>query len=736
MGNRSLCSSTTLQCTHHCARISGGISGDSAFLGNNCDPAGAVFEETLDSLNDLDKQLLLFSSSSNVLAVRWLLALGADPRACDSNGTTCLHATCRSGSVAIAKTLLDDTGIRDDDKGKEVEKLVVVAGRVAGPAAAVDVAGWTPLHIAAFMGRRDITALLLRFKASLEQANHAGQTAADLCSDHRTRAVMNTHVLSQSVAKPNGATIPPETASERLSDRESCENRTETVPLGSPSIRGSDASMRYEPFFVPRTAAIRGLDRDPSVLREAAQIGQAIFNRQPGCGLAFLVASGCTRDYPIDLTAFLRRSRVDLGQIGNFLGEGFSLAQILRLEFLNSLTFQGTGVVACVSKAFLNLGVPPNLQKLDRILHSLAEVWWRQHEALFRDEDNIEPSLSGFAVASGREGLANGSARVAGDENGELAGVELRRVLPNLETLRQLMFSSVMLHWNLHAPSPDGNRLSLNSWMELNRGLLSGGLDLPLEIQVPIYRALYECEIKQLHFGAHDGAQVPKSGAPTPLGKQSAISEFATMEGWVRINGGDLQLPSCISGGTPADGVAVGGAFSPAARMSTMLSEATPSSRKRSPDETSTGLPEMLLSVSKAVGSPREGIDSSKTQQQDVAWLSLSRSLLFFSSEHRSEVGSPFAFVYLPAVRLSSIEPSKGLFALDGGIVETTTPNGVVPMCAPVQIVFLLQDARWQTCDIPRLELEVCDRTQLENWVLKMSDQCSMEDLAGSGGLV
>ena len=64
-----------------------------------CDPAGTIFNETLEDLNEVDRLLLVFASSSNLAAVRWLFVLGANADACDTNGTTSLHAADRKSVV-------------------------------------------------------------------------------------------------------------------------------------------------------------------------------------------------------------------------------------------------------------------------------------------------------------------------------------------------------------------------------------------------------------------------------------------------------------------------------------------------------------------------------------------------------------------------------------------------------------------------------------------------------------
>eukprot|EP00442_Polarella_glacialis_P056390 CAMPEP_0115130154 /NCGR_PEP_ID=MMETSP0227-20121206/52283_1 /TAXON_ID=89957 /ORGANISM="Polarella glacialis, Strain CCMP 1383" /LENGTH=141 /DNA_ID=CAMNT_0002535291 /DNA_START=60 /DNA_END=481 /DNA_ORIENTATION=- len=120
---------------------------------NSCDPAGAIFKETLEDLNEVDRLLLQFSSSTNLAGVRWLFILGANADACDTNGTTCLHVACRGGSLQIVLEFIN----RDL------------------PLDATDVAGWTALHVALFMGRRNVAILLMQHGAELSVRTNRGQ---------------------------------------------------------------------------------------------------------------------------------------------------------------------------------------------------------------------------------------------------------------------------------------------------------------------------------------------------------------------------------------------------------------------------------------------------------------------------------------------------------------------------------------------------------------------------------
>ena len=103
MGNRVFCSDAVCPKSSLHPGVESELFDDSS----TCDPAGAVFTETLEELNEIDRFLLHFSSSRNLAGVRWLSLLGANPDACDTNGTTCLHAACRSGSLAVIKEILN-----------------------------------------------------------------------------------------------------------------------------------------------------------------------------------------------------------------------------------------------------------------------------------------------------------------------------------------------------------------------------------------------------------------------------------------------------------------------------------------------------------------------------------------------------------------------------------------------------------------------------------------------------
>lgn len=52
-----------------------------------------------------------------------------------------------------------------------------------------------------------------------------------------------------------------------------------------------------------------------------------------------------------------------------------------RLEYINSVRLMGTGVVSCLAKVFKQFQIPSEMQKVDRLIDGVAQIWWRQHES-------------------------------------------------------------------------------------------------------------------------------------------------------------------------------------------------------------------------------------------------------------------------------------------------------------------------------------------------------------------
>jgi len=708
----------------------------------SCDPAGAIFRETLEDLNEVDRLLLLFCSSCNLAAVRWLFVLGASPDACDTNGTTCLHAACRSGSIAIVRDLMA-RGL---------------------PLDAADVTGWTALHIAAFMGRRAVAVELMQSGIDLSRKNLKGMGPADLCSDGWLReAIYSCGRHCQIHGKAGGSTW-----------KIGVEHDVDLVEDIQVSSR-----LRFEPFFVPRKAVLR----DPARMDGLRQLGIEIFNRTPGQGLAFLVASGAVRDFPIELSTFLLENSVSPVQVGEFLGEDFSLSQTLRLEFINSVRLTGTGVVACLAKVFSRVHIPSDMQKIDRLLESVAQIWWRQHERL------QERSLNGDLEGDGTE----------------IEGLQLMKHLANYGVLAQMMFSSVLLHWSLYAPLPPSQRITLQQWLDMNVGL--GGPDDSASrssikdtagsqsargstkqrqlqhMQCLIYNAINRAFLPQLQIWS---APNPSSSGKLP---SSLASSWATMKPvtWqeqepVEREFSEREAPKNEPGKKKDEEVLeswaclVGGGFPSSGSMgygmgSTMTyrhvrsihSETTSSTfRMATPSNSRPNVmdgpapPTISREVTRGVtfpGSRAAAADIAPTfgASGDRVWLSLKQAMLFFSA--KPQHWAPYAFVPLSHVSLRVVDPQTCSFTLEGRPVATpqqaartgdidilgkaraqSKPPGGTAAEAPeenVQIVFLLPDGRWQTIEVTQLEVQVMDNSQLDKWVNGLSSYCRGDRLNG-----
>jgi len=396
-------------------------------------------------------------------------------------------------------------------------------------------------------------------------------------------------------------------------------------------------------------------------------------------------------------------------------------------------------------------------------LASLAEVWWRQHQRLgpsipFMDITSEEREVSEqlhtqesplksamfSQVYSERDQL-----KQADYGDNELEGFELRKWLPNASALHQLLFSSMMLHWNLHAPLPRSQRIGLSTWLGLNRGIAGGGL--PESIQTPIYNHLSNAKVPQLWFGPQ-----PVEPQSSTTGEESAVAGGAVIEGWARIVGDGLPVLLGV-GSTGVSGT-------PAAEclhVSSMLSETTASSRRRHPDPRVNQRPVPVHATSLSLGigacggggaTASRGRPPTAADSTDAVWLSLCPSLLFLSTGP-VDTGTPFAFVSLCEARFMHLDPKTGRLVLQGQAkVDTMAPLRSSSSSAsgaasqpppgqgdagskgadmemlnshPLQLVLLLQDGRWQSYDLPRLVVEVCDSSALDNWVTLLMDACA-----------
>jgi len=516
--------------------------------------------------------------------------------------------------------------------------------------------------------------------------------------------------------------------------------------------------LRFEPFFVPRVPILRDAVRTPGLQR----VGVEIFDQRPGQGLAFLVCTGSVRDFPIELSTFLLDNEVSPVQVGEFLGEDFSLSQTLRLEFINSVRLTGTGVVSCLAKVFSRVHIPSDMQKIDRLLEAVAQIWWRQHERL---QDYPQ--------------------HIAGDQDndgGEVEGMQLMRQFPNYGVLHQLMFSTVLLHWSLYAPLPPSQRITLEQWLEMNVDLGGSGAMENISqgqmqrLQRMIYNAINCSFLPQLQIWSAPSpsslGKLPSSPGCIPKKKgDHPDAKEEVLEGWALLVGGGFPR----SGNAPGSTVTYSHVRSIHCEKTSTGSAASPANSRQSRPQVDAGPPAPKSSSRPpaavaytfsppppAVGKTKsrevpdspdvfasvEGVTVELSSAVDKVWLTLRQSLLFFATKPTH--WAPYAFVHLSQVMVSNIDSHTCIISLvpdkqvdlpvaakDTKEEEEAVPSekkkkvAAIESAEPlVQIIFLLPDGRWQAIDVPRLEVKISDPMQLEGWVRALADSCG-KDAAG-----
>jgi len=668
-----------------------------------CDPAGAVFQETLEDLNEVDRLLANFASTSNLAAVRWLFILGANFDACDTNGTTCLHAACRSGSPAVVREFIQ----------REL------------PLDATDTAGWTPLHVALFMGRRSVAVELMQSGADLTTRNLQGHSPADLCSDVWLREAIDACVAHR---RAHGPSVPWR-----------CEHETqEDVKVAS--------RLRFEPFFVPRAPVLKDLVGCTDLL----ELGTEIFNQRPGQGLAFLVATGCVRDFPVELSNFLSENRVSPAMVGEFLGEDFSLSQTLRLEYINSVRVVGTGIVSCLTKVFQKFHLPSDLHKIDRLIDAVAQIWWRQHEQI-KDKTVVPDALSGA-------------------DSGEVEGLSLMKHVGDHDALHQLMLSAVLLHWNLYSPLPPSQRMTPARWIEMNSGIAAGkgSRDDPTRtsmlkhIQCLVYNLISHTFYPQLQIwssrcpsGIIGPGMIPKTPSSHPSADESgppAAGAFAheqgAVDGWASLIGG--SFPSLAGSSLTVTYRQIRGILSETTSTTLVTPMTSRSSRagvepqqeqhqrhgpqagvgpdghsyRHAPSKT----PSTVVAQQAVEGGPHG----------DKVWLSMRHALLFLAPKPQG--WAPYALVHLRGAVVEGWDQASLVLTLaslgrgdnyprtemasraasgqqrSGGVVGP----GDLPSdfdSPQLQLIFLLPDGRWQVIELPYLQVQLPDLEQLDLWL-------------------
>jgi len=575
------------------------------------------------------------------------------------------------------------------------------------------------------MGRREVVVRLLQAGASPHVRNAKGQVPAELCADNGTYEAIRAYELHMQQSPGAPWTFEKDTG---------------------PGEDVIGSRLQYEPFFVPRHPVIR----TQQYKKEFQRIGMLIFNRQPGFGLAFLVASGVARDYPVDMSTFLRRSKVDIKQVGAFLGEAFSLSHTIRLEFINSVVLQNTGVVSALIQVFHMLQLPDDLQKINRLVHGVARIWWRQHERMLKDlignpGKKLAPKISGMGGNGPQLHLAE-----------ELTGLELKQYLTSSDCLHQLMFSTVLLHWFMYKDGTGPRKeLDYASWRKLNTGIEAGGGDVPEHVQLQIHTLVGKAFIPELAVatmgsrgpgetagggpdagGGHGpGDESAMGSVATERPRSSLLTSYAAAEGWAQMVGGGFPRPSGMAGLQTVTYRHVSSIFSEITHSTSGLPRsplgaagesalaATPSAGGRAGGGPA-GVADTVAAAAPAV-----------SRRDDFAWMSLCYTLLFFSAS--PQTGAPYAFVELRKVCVANLEEEGNVLSLVGAPEleeaeadlaaagaggagaegeRASSPSRAVANTTPVAIVLLLPDGRWQEFNLPKLELRVPTAAELYMW--------------------
>ncbi|CAE6936330.1 Arfgef1 [Symbiodinium natans] len=702
MGNHALCGEKG-KCGGQCSQLT--ISQSLESIIEEPEPSGAVFPDTLEGLNAVDRNLLQFCASSNLAGVRWLLVLGGNRRATDQKGTTCLHAACRSGSCSIVEVLvfLEEEGTAPTSMyasnsemavKSEAEPTTQTVGAFGGSRGlqATDEAGWTPLHVAAFMGRQDVVRVLLRNGANTLVRTNKGQFAVDLCSDVATRRLLQKEMK----ATPDTGTC-VDFPEDRVRGQGGQGNeatlqalQVEGTFLSRSCVASPSREIRFEPFFVPRAPLLVEDDVDLELAELCAYLGCQIFESSPGRGLAFLVVTGSVRDYPIDLVGFMRTTKLSPLQVGTFLGEDFSLSKILRMEFLNSVCLTNTGVVSALRTGLTGLKVPPDLQKMNRLLSSLSEVWWRQQLRAAKLSGKKKEKAN--SPSKSQDDLIQESIDMAMDvESDELRGTNLKSILPSISSLHQLFFSTVMLHWNLHAPLPPSQKLDFDAWAALNRGGTKE--DVPDWVLEPIYRAVATAALEELSLEDRETQPAVSSG-------QFDMRELAiaSATGWVQVFADGLPTLPGAPHFRPVS-------FVECMQIAGMICESTASARMQS------GRLEHSVD-----GSPVAKAQGILDAHPGSVWLSLCGPMLFFEMDSGPGL-NPFAFLHTKYAKLAAVDPPRLTFTL----CDHSLGSGEEPSSSPnsglLQLVVLLQDGRFQAFHVKKLVMRVSDASALKVWV-------------------
>eukprot|EP00913_Durusdinium_trenchii_P034185 g31993.t1 len=290
---------------------------------------------------------------------------------------------------------------------------------------------------------------------------------------------------------------------------------------------------------------------------------------------------------------------------------------------------------------------------------------------------------------------------------GAVHGMELMRSLGNYDVLHQLMFATILLHWNLYAPLPPSQRVSAEEWLEISAGILPehmerSEVDLK-QVQLLIYKVISHNFFPQLEIWK------PRSSSS----KKQALEPSAST--WARIVVGFPSL--ALTGAQRVENYR---------HLRSILSESTgpgstcmasPSPSREGP----TPVPVRARAAPMSMGFGLEEPDDHLYGFHESAgpgpvggrvWLALHGAFLFL-----------YAFMRVADLVVKSDAQTLLLTLLPSLSTGTflSSPTAAKP---GLQVVFLLPDGRWQVLEVPRFQVQVSDKKQLELVGVALSEQC------------
>ncbi|CAJ1447130.1 unnamed protein product [Effrenium voratum] len=388
------------------------------------------------------------------------------------------------------------------------------------------------------------------------------------------------------------------------------------------------------------------------------------------------------------------------------MGEDFSLAQTLRLAFIHTMDLGGTGVVGALRKVFSYMRPPRELSKIDRITTAAAHLWWRTHDleeaqqyigSLHEADEALEWTL--FTEAdSGQDGKSWSDSQ----GQSEVCGARLRSVLHSVEGLARLLFSTLMLCWNIRRVLADevadasARRLSFQEWAEINAKIEADGTTPSMAVQKCIYNVLLQDECPEL---LPDLMPTMESVLEGSL-RQAGQVEGVTQTGWASIPTGGLERYELMPHGShPGSGLS-------GAKLSRCVLSETSSSQRND------GFlqPELASANGEAV------------------WLCLKHGFWLFLSTS-PEDPAPYAFIRLQEAVMRETNVQERSVVLAGRMKKQEADSGPFGDSArhPLRLCFLLADGRFQLFEALWLELQFSSDEELRSWSRVLSSACLAE---------